>query len=72
MGNQKVLDKYGKTYTWEVKSTLMGLHRNEVAKKIVEIYDLPITWEQYITESHELLCALMKDADLLPGKNYFY
>lgn len=73
---QNILDPYGKTYTWDVKSTLMGLQRDEVAKMIVEIYDLPITWQEYVNAAIIQQDILMKTAQLLPGnrkrKNLIY
>lgn len=49
----------------------MGLQREEVAKRIVEIYELPITWEEYLEQSHAECIRLMKDSNLLPGKKIF-
>ncbi|CAO1430592.1 unnamed protein product [Diamesa tonsa] len=64
---QKILDPYGKTYTWDVKVTLMGLQREDVSKKIVEIYDLPITWEEYADLVMEQIELLMLNCNLCPG-----
>lgn len=64
---QKILDPYGKTYTWDVKVTLMGLQREDVSKKIVEIYDLPITWEEYADLVLEQIQLLMLNCNVCPG-----
>lgn len=45
----------------------MGLQRDEVAKMIVEIYDLPITWQEYVDAAIIQQDILMKTAELLPG-----
>lgn len=46
----------------------MGLQRDEVAKMIVEIYELPITWQEYVDAAIIQQDILMKTAELLPGK----
>lgn len=45
----------------------MGYHSMEVAKKIVEIYELPMTPEEYADLTHKLLREIMINAELLPG-----
>ncbi|XP_037809414.1 probable pseudouridine-5'-phosphatase isoform X1 [Lucilia sericata] len=64
---QQILDKYGKTYTWEVKITLMGLRHMEMCQRIVEIYNLPLTPEEYSKLQREVNSQIMKNAELLPG-----
>uniref|UniRef100_A0A336MLB5 CSON002811 protein n=1 Tax=Culicoides sonorensis TaxID=179676 RepID=A0A336MLB5_CULSO len=66
---QNILNETGvdKTYTWDVKQTLMGLQREEVSKRIVEIYDIPLTWEEYMNRQQEQIEILMQNAQLLPG-----
>lgn len=68
---QNILDKYapGKLYTWDVKVTLMGLQKEAVSKKVVEIYDLPLTWEEYAELAQEQVENLMRNCHLMPG-NY--
>lgn len=68
---QKILDEYapGKIYLWEVKVTLMGLQKEAVSKKIVEIYDLPITWEEYADLAQAQIEVLMKNCRMMPGKS---
>lgn len=64
---QTILDPYGKTYTWDVKVTLMGLQGIEVAKRIVDIYELPMTPEEYRDLSIKIGYELMANAEMLPG-----
>ncbi|XP_063696108.1 probable pseudouridine-5'-phosphatase [Culicoides brevitarsis] len=66
---QNILDETGvkRTYTWDVKQTLMGLQREEVSKRIVEIYDIPLTWEEYMHRQQEQIEILMQNAQLMPG-----
>jgi pseudouridine-5'-monophosphatase len=66
---QNIFDKYanGTHYSWDVKVTLMGLQREEVSKRIVELYDLPMTWEEYMELAQEQIEILMRDCKLCPG-----
>jgi len=64
---QTILDRYGKTYTWEFKVTVMGLQTQEVSERIVEHYDLPMTWQEYAKLQRDLNEKLMVDAELMPG-----
>lgn len=47
----------------------MGLHGTEVAKFIVEYYELPYSPEEYIQLAIEQMKIVMPNAKLLPG-NY--
>ncbi|KAK4880531.1 hypothetical protein RN001_008677 [Aquatica leii] len=62
-----VVQHYGKTYTWEIKSQIMGLTGEEAAKHIVKLLDLPITWEEYYRLAHEQYKLLMPRAKFMPG-----
>jgi len=67
---QQILSKVspGKIYTWEVKVGLMGLQKEDVSKRIVEIYDLPITWEEYADLAQERIELVMRNCSLMPGE----
>lgn len=67
---QEILDEVspGKIYTWDVKVGLMGLQKEAVSRKIVEIYDLPITWEEYAEKAQERIEIVMRNCSLMPGK----
>lgn len=67
---QNILDDYGKTYTWEVKQTLMGCQAVETAQAMVSAYDLPITWQEFAARSKAMTSELMANAQLLPGKHW--
>lgn len=64
---QNILDNYGKEFTWDVKVTLMGLQRENFSKKIVEIYELPMTWQEYSELVQIEIDLLMEDCQLCPG-----
>lgn len=61
------MDKYGKTYTWEVKIILMGMTHMDMCRKIVEHYDLPIIPEEYSKLQREINLEIMLNAQLMPG-----
>lgn len=67
---QNILNEYspGKIYTWDVKVTLMGLQKEAVSREIVEIYDLPLTWQEYADLAQAQIEMLMKNCHLMPGK----
>ncbi|XP_023028960.1 pseudouridine-5'-phosphatase isoform X1 [Leptinotarsa decemlineata] len=64
---QNVVGKYGKTYDWSIKAQMMGLKGTEVAEKIVEMLDLPITPEEYYKLAHDEYNIIMPDTQLMPG-----
>jgi len=64
---QSIADRYGKTYTWELKQTLMGFTGQDAAQKLVEGIGLPISPEEYIRESHILYNQNFPKANLMPG-----
>lgn len=45
----------------------MGLQKEAVSKKIVEIYDLPLSWEEYADLAQAQIEVLMKNCHLMPG-----
>lgn len=64
---QNILDKYEKTFTWDVKTQMMGLHGSEMAKRIVDIYELPLTPEEYYRQAMEQYKIIMPECQLMPG-----
>lgn len=64
---QKVIDPFGKTYTWDVKQQLMGTQEYESAQKMIDIYELPLTCEEFVQLVREYNYEMMKLAELLPG-----
>jgi len=74
VATQNILDMYfqnpRKIYTWDVKVGLMGLQTEQVSRKIVDIYDIPITWEEYAALAREQIELLMKNCEKCSGE-YF-
>lgn len=66
---QRILDEYGdgQLYTWEVKLSVMGNTHKQVAERIVQEYNLPMTWEEYSALQIKYCHELMPYAEILPG-----
>lgn len=64
---QNVVEKYGKTYDWSVKTQVMGLIGTDVAEKIVELLELPITPDEYYKLAHEQYDIILPQAELMKG-----
>ncbi len=68
---QKIVSRYGKIYTWEIKSRLMGLMGLEAAAAIVEALDLPISPQEYASSVQVVLKDLFPHSQLLPGSQIY-
>ncbi|XP_017024165.1 probable pseudouridine-5'-phosphatase isoform X1 [Drosophila kikkawai] len=64
---QMILDKYGKTFTFEVKEQIMGLQTKAAAEFMVQHYDLPIPWEEWAKQQQANTEKLMLHSQLMPG-----
>lgn len=64
---QSIAEPYGKTYTWEIKQTIMGLQRDEAAEAIVAALELPLTPAEYVEISTERINRVMEQCQLMPG-----
>ncbi|AAS54409.1 AGL081Wp [Eremothecium gossypii ATCC 10895] len=64
----KLLAQFDKgPLTWDVKIRLQGLPGREAAQKLIDHYDLPLTWEEVEKRNIALQDGLWKDSALLPG-----
>lgn len=62
-----VCGKYGKSFTWELKATLLGFQGHECADKIIQYLDLPITREEFMAHTMKEYEVLFPSVELMPG-----
>ena len=69
---QEILEPYGKTFDWSIKSKMMGRGSLEAAKVLVEELQLPLTAEECVKISQDKLLELFPSALLMPGENIIF
>ncbi|XP_032522522.2 pseudouridine-5'-phosphatase-like isoform X1 [Danaus plexippus] len=62
-----VCGKYGKVFTWELNSTILGTQSHECADKIIKVLDLPVTRDEFMNECQEINEQLFSNVQLMPG-----
>ncbi|XP_015115948.1 pseudouridine-5'-phosphatase isoform X1 [Diachasma alloeum] len=64
----RVIRKYGDyTFTWNHKATTMGFHPIESAKKVIEIFNLPTTPDEFMEQLTPHYQELFPHSQLMPG-----
>ncbi|XP_016050401.1 pseudouridine-5'-phosphatase [Erinaceus europaeus] len=64
---QDICGRYGKQYSWAVKSLVMGQTAPEAARIIVQTLELPLNPEDLLQESQARLRDLFPTCGLMPG-----
>ncbi|EFJ44347.1 hypothetical protein VOLCADRAFT_109270 [Volvox carteri f. nagariensis] len=70
VAQQRILDRFCRTFTWELKALMMGRQPQEGARVLLEALQLTpeeITPEQFLAERDALLRDVFPDSPLMPG-----
>ncbi|XP_033760402.1 pseudouridine-5'-phosphatase-like [Pecten maximus] len=65
--NDSIMKEYGKTLSTDVKRKIMGKKETEVAKILIDEFELPITTEEFLQEDRKQQAVLLPNVELLPG-----
>ena len=64
---QSIVDHYGKTYDWSIKTQVMGRPPLDAVKVAMELLELPLTPMEFHTELYSKLNSKFPDANMMPG-----
>ena len=67
LASQRVADRFGKTYTWEIKKRSMGGDARRSAQLAIDALQLPLTVEAYLEEREGYLLELIPGMAEIPG-----
>lgn len=65
--HQEICSRYGKTFSWDIKSAIMGRPEPEAVRIIKDTLKLPVTVEEIMAESRKKKEDLYPKVDLMPG-----
>ncbi|XP_063832598.1 probable pseudouridine-5'-phosphatase [Ostrinia nubilalis] len=67
IGFQEVASRFGKTFTFELKSKIMGQQSREFAGSIIDELGLPLTVEEFLKETRIIFEKLFPICKVMPG-----
>lgn len=63
----RVIQQYGKVYTWEHKVQIMGFKGNEAAKTLIDILELPVTQQDFENQLQNIYPQIFPGCNMMPG-----
>ena len=70
VAQNEVLQRYGLSFSWELKVLMMGKRANEAAQALLQATGLNgrgVTAEVFLQQRDQLLAEMFPRADLMPG-----
>lgn len=64
----RVVQEYGKTFTWEHKAKVMGLRGTEGAQAIINMLQLPITLQTFEGKLASIYREIFPQSNIMPGE----
>lgn len=64
----RVIQEYGKTFTWEHKAKIMGLKCTEGCQTIINMLQLPITLQTFEDKLASIYQEIFPQCNLMPGE----
>ncbi|XP_067013843.1 pseudouridine-5'-phosphatase [Anabrus simplex] len=63
----QIIEQFGKKYTWDVRSKVMGTKEDVSAQIVVQELQLPISAEEFLVQQFEIQKTVLPTVPLLPG-----
>ncbi|XP_031770475.2 pseudouridine-5'-phosphatase-like isoform X1 [Galleria mellonella] len=67
IGFQKIASRYGKEFTFSLKNKIMGQQSKEFARIIINELDLPLTPDEFLTETRKFFNDLFPQCRIMPA-----
>lgn len=64
---QEIVSEFGQTYTWDIKTKMLGLKETMAAQILVDSLQIPLTTEEYLRRRNKMQNERFPDCKPLPG-----